>query len=84
MSFTASRRRVDLEPGGEPTMSGALRTVGRAVELQSYGMPEEQILATYPTLSRADLRAASAYPAEFWGICLGEPGEDEEEFLAVG
>lgn len=83
MSVTATRKRVDLEPGGEPTMCGALSTVGRAVELQSYGLGEEQILAMYSTLTRDDLRAASAYPAEFWGVCLSE-SDDDEETLELG
>jgi uncharacterized protein (DUF433 family) len=63
---------MNIDPVEKP-LGGSLCTVAHAVELQAYGVADEQILAIYPTLTREHLRVAAGYTDDFLGICLTLP-----------
>jgi uncharacterized protein (DUF433 family) len=50
--------------GGQPTIQGLRITVGDVLSLLAAGMTEDQILADFPDLRLADIRAALAYAAD--------------------
>jgi uncharacterized protein (DUF433 family) len=58
--------RVTSDPqvmGGKPCIQGTRVTVGMVLGLLAEGRTEAEILAAYPYLEAADLRAALAYAA---------------------
>jgi uncharacterized protein (DUF433 family) len=58
--------RITFDPavmGGKPCIRGMRVTVGMVVGLVAVGRTEAQILAAYPYLEPADIRAALAYAA---------------------
>ena len=59
--------RITVEPdkrGGKPCIRGLRITVYDVLEYLASGMSEEEILADFPDLERADIRAALAFAAE--------------------
>ncbi len=59
--------RITLEPGkrgGKPCIRGLRITVYDVLECLAAGMTEAEILADFPDLERADIRAALAFAAE--------------------
>ena len=59
--------RITLEPGkrgGKPCIRGLRITVYDILEYLAAGMTEGEILADFPDLERADIRAALAFAAE--------------------
>ena len=59
--------RITLEPekrGGKPCIRGLRITVYDILEYLASGMKESEILADFPDLERADIRAALAFAAE--------------------
>ena len=60
------RDRIHIDAsicGGRPHVRGTRVRVADILELLAEGVSEEEILADYPYLSEADLRAALAYGA---------------------
>ena len=58
--------RITFDPavmGGKPCIRGMRVTVGTVVGLIAAGRSEAEILAAYPYLEPADIRAALAYAA---------------------
>ena len=58
--------RITFDPavmGGKPCIRGMRVTVGMVVGLVAAGRLEAEILAAYPYLEPADIRAALAYAA---------------------
>lgn len=58
--------RVTLNPAvsqGKPTLRNMRFTVAQLLELLAAGMTHEEILADYPYLEEADIRAALLYAA---------------------
>ncbi|MBX7210306.1 MAG: DUF433 domain-containing protein [Verrucomicrobiaceae bacterium] len=56
--------RITIEPlvmGGKPCIRGMRVTVGTITGLVAAGADSEEILALYPYLEEADVRAALAY-----------------------
>jgi uncharacterized protein (DUF433 family) len=69
----ASLTRITHDPnvmGGKPCIRGMPVTVGTVVGLIANGRTEHEILAAYPYLEQADIRAALAYAA--WRVDEGE------------
>lgn len=66
------RARITIEPGrrsGKPCVRDTRITVGDVLEYLASGMTVEQILADFPDLEEADIRAALSYAAWWgWGI----------------
>ncbi|MXW18224.1 MAG: DUF433 domain-containing protein [Gemmatimonadetes bacterium] len=59
--------RITVEPekrGGKPCIRGLRITVYDVLEYLAAGMTEEEILADFPDLERADIRASLAFVAE--------------------
>lgn len=59
--------RITIEPGkraGKPCIRGLRITVTDILEYLASGMTEDEILADFPDLERADIRAALAFAAE--------------------
>lgn len=59
--------RIVTDPAvrfGKPCVQGTRISVGDVLEYLAGGMSEEQILADFPQLTRADIRACLAYAAE--------------------
>lgn len=68
------RSRITIEPGkrgGKPCIRGLRMTVYDILEYLASGMSEEEILADFPDLERADIRAALAFAAEREGKVSG-------------
>ena len=60
-------KRISVDPNvcfGRPCVRGTRIWVSLIVENLAEGVPEEEILAAYPALSRDDIRAALSYAAE--------------------
>lgn len=60
------RARIHIDAsicGGRPHIRGTRVRVADILELLAEGVPREEILADYPYLSDADLRAALAFGA---------------------
>ncbi|HEX2190075.1 MAG TPA: DUF433 domain-containing protein, partial [Longimicrobiaceae bacterium] len=58
--------RITIEPGkrgGKPCVRGLRITVYDVLEYLASGMSEDEILADFPDLERADLRACLAFAA---------------------
>lgn len=58
------RERITIEPGrrsGKPCVRDTRITVGDVLEYLASGMTAEQILADFPDLEEADIRAALSY-----------------------
>ncbi len=61
------RRRITIDPQirfGKACVKGTRITVGDVLSYLASGMREEDILADFPQLKRADIRACLAYAAE--------------------
>ncbi|MDE2874819.1 MAG: DUF433 domain-containing protein [Gemmatimonadota bacterium] len=59
--------RITVEPdkrGGKPCIRGLRITVYDVLVYLAAGMTEEEILADFPDLQRADIRASLAFAAE--------------------
>jgi len=70
------RSRITIEPGkrgGKPCIRGLRMTVYDILEYLASGMSEEEILADFPDLERADIRAALAFAADREGKVSGTP-----------
>ena len=60
------RARIHIDAaicGGRPHVRGTRVRVADILEMLAAGVPQEEILADYPYLSEADLRAALAFGA---------------------
>ncbi|MBW1983073.1 MAG: DUF433 domain-containing protein [Deltaproteobacteria bacterium] len=58
--------RISIDPNvcsGKPCIRGTRIWVSLIVDNIAAGIPEEEILAAYPSLSREDIKAALAYAA---------------------
>lgn len=58
--------RIAIEPGvrgGKPCVKGTRITVYDILEYMAGGMTEDQILADFPDLAQADIRAVLAFAA---------------------
>ncbi len=61
------KTRITLNPdvlAGKPTVRGLRISVEHILRALSDGIPEEELLADYPDLEAADLRACQAYAAD--------------------
>lgn len=61
------KTRISVDPAvlvGKPTIRGLRISVEHILRALSAGVPEEEILAEYPDLEAADLRACQAYSAD--------------------
>jgi uncharacterized protein (DUF433 family) len=61
------RERIVIDPEvrfGKPTVRGTRITVGDVLSYLASGMSEEEILADFPQLTRADIRACLAFASE--------------------
>jgi len=61
------RERIAIDPlirFGKPCVRGTRITVGDVLSYLASGMSEDQILADFPQLQRADIRACLAFAAE--------------------
>ena len=59
--------RISINPnicGGKPCIRGTRIWISLIVDNIAAEIPEEEILAAYPSLSKEDIRAALAYAAE--------------------
>jgi uncharacterized protein (DUF433 family) len=59
--------RITIEPGkrgGKPCVRGLRITVYDILEYLASGMSEDEILADFPDLERADIRACLAFAAD--------------------
>ena len=59
--------RISIDPKvcfGKPCIRGTRIWVSLIVENLAAGIPEEEILTAYPSLSKEDIRAALAYAAK--------------------
>ena len=50
--------------GGKPIIKGTRLSVAFILERLASGWSEEEVLANYPSLTRVDLRAVSAYAGQ--------------------
>jgi len=60
-------KRITIDPnicGGKPCIKGTRIWVSLLVDNIASGIPDEEILAAYPSLTKEDIRAALAYAAE--------------------
>jgi len=61
------RERISIEPGkrsGKPCIRGMRMTVSDVLDYLASGMSEEEILADFPDLERADIHACLAFAAD--------------------
>jgi uncharacterized protein (DUF433 family) len=61
------KTRITLDPAvlaGKPTIRGLRISVEHVLRALSDGVPEDELLADYPDLEAADLRACQAYAAD--------------------
>lgn len=59
--------RIVVDPEvrfGKPTVRGTRITVGDVLSYLASGMSEEEIIADFPQLHRADIRASLAFAAD--------------------
>ena len=67
ISWMDYRERIVIDPEirfGKPCVRGTRITVGDVLSYLASGMSEDQILADFPQLERADIRACLAFAAE--------------------
>lgn len=60
--------RITITPGqrsGQPCIRGFRITVWDVLDMLALGMTEDEILAEYPYLERADFKAVYAYASHF-------------------
>lgn len=60
-------KRISIDPnicGGNPCIRGTRIWVSLIVDNIAAEIPDEEILAAYPSLTKEDIRAALAYAAE--------------------
>jgi uncharacterized protein (DUF433 family) len=60
-------KRISIDPKvcfGKPCIRGTRVWVSLIIDNLAAGVPEEEILAAYPSLTKEDIRAALAYAAE--------------------
>lgn len=63
----ATHERITIEPGkrsGQPCIRGLRMTVADVLSYLASGMSEDEILADFPDLERADILATLAYAAD--------------------
>lgn len=61
------RERIEVDPQvlvGKPVVRGTRLAVELVLELVASGVPESEILASYPRLTHDDILACVAYAAE--------------------
>lgn len=61
------QERITIEPGkrsGKPCVRGLRMTVSDVLDYLASGMSEDEILADFPGLERADIRACLAFAAD--------------------
>jgi uncharacterized protein (DUF433 family) len=61
------RERIELDPAvlvGKPVVRGTRLAVELVLELVASGVPEQEILSSYPRLTHDDILACVAYAAE--------------------
>jgi len=61
------RNRIVIDPEirfGKPSVRGTRITVGDVLSYLASGMTEQQVLADFPQLTSADIRACLAFAAE--------------------
>jgi uncharacterized protein (DUF433 family) len=61
------RERIEVNPAilvGKPIIKGTRLAVELIIDLLAAGCPEEEVLRSYPGLSREDILACLAYAAE--------------------
>jgi uncharacterized protein (DUF433 family) len=61
------KSRITTDPtvlAGKPTIRGLRIGVEQVLRAMSNGVPEDELLADYPDLEPADLRACQAYAAD--------------------
>ena len=66
MKDAALLERISIDPevcGGRPCVRGHRIWVSLVLDLLAGGMPVAELLAEYPTLEEADIRACIAYGA---------------------
>ncbi len=60
-------KRISIDPEicfGKPCIRGTRIWVSLIIDNLAAGIPEKEILAAYPSLTKEDIRAALAYAAE--------------------
>ena len=60
-------KRISINPNicaGKPCIRGTRIWVSLIIDNIAAGIPDEEILAAYPSLTKEDMRAALAYAAE--------------------
>ena len=60
-------KRISINPNicaGKPCIRGTRIWVSLIIDNIAAGIPDEEILAAYPSLTKEDIRAALAYAAE--------------------
>jgi uncharacterized protein (DUF433 family) len=70
-------RRISIDPAicfGKPCIRGTRIWVSLIIENLAEGVPEEEILAVYPSLTTDDIKAALAYAAELTRERVIPPG----------
>ncbi len=64
---------ITIEPGkrgGKPCIRGMRMTVYDVLEYLASGMTQEEVLAAFPYLTEADIRACFAYAADREKCCM--------------
>ena len=70
------RERITIEPGkrgGKPCLRGLRITVYDVLDYLAGGMSEDEILADFPDLERADIRAALSFAADRERRLIADP-----------
>ncbi|MFO0745358.1 MAG: DUF433 domain-containing protein [Myxococcota bacterium] len=70
------RERITIEPGkrgGKPCLRGLRITVYDVLDYLAGGMSEDEILADFPDLERADIRAALSFAADRERRSIADP-----------
>ena len=72
------RERITIEPGkrsGKPCLRGLRITVYDVLDYLAGGMSEDEILADFPELERADIRAVLAFAGDRERRLIADPAE---------
>ena len=70
------RDRITIEPGkrsGKPCIRGLRITVSDVLDYLAGGMSEDELLADFPDLERADIRAVLAFAADRERRLIADP-----------
>ena len=79
MTYEQLLGRVSVDPrvcGGKPCIRGTRIYIAIILDAQAEGLSPEQIIEHYPSLTKDDIRGASAYAAELarenlWKVSAG-------------